>query len=96
MVTQHDDANTCSEMNHEELTHSTQTVTPPLRRSQRETRMPDCYGVYVNSACAIREPTTVSEALSCDEKENWRKAMKAEYKSLEANHVWDLVPLPKD
>ena len=69
---------------------------PTVRRSQRETRRPDYYGVWLNSATVINEPNTVNEALSCSEKENWKEAMEAEFQSLNANHIWDLVPPSKD
>ena len=49
----------------------------------------------MNSA-VTSEPTTVSEALNCNDKELWKEAMDVEMKSLHANHVWDLVPPSKD
>ena len=41
------------------------------------------------------EPTTVEEAMSCPEKKNWKEAMDAEFQSLHANELWDLVTPPK-
>ena len=73
----------------EERTEST------VRRSQRETKKPD-YGVWINTASDVSEPNTVEQALSCSQKENWKEAMGAEFQSLQANQVWDLVPPPKD
>ena len=49
----------------------------------------------MNSA-VTSEPTTVNEALNCNDKELWKEAMDVEMKSLHANHVWDLVPPSKD
>ena len=72
-------------------THESSTV----RRSQRETRRPDFYGESVNTARIVSEPTTVEEAMSCPEKKNWKEAMDAEFQSLQANEVWDLVTPPK-
>ena len=74
----------------EERTEST------VRRSQRETKKPDYYGIWINNASDVSEPNTVEEALRCSQKENWKEAMGAEFQSLQANQVWDLVPPPKD
>ena len=64
---------------------------PILRRSQRETRKPDYYGEWANSATMISEPNTVTEALKCPERKYWKEAMTAEIQSLH-----DLIPPPKD
>ena len=64
--------------------------------SQRQTKRPDYYGVWANTTTALSEPNTVKKALSCPEKEDWKEAMEAEYKSLCANQVWDLVPPPEN
>ena len=69
---------------------------PAVRRSQRETRRPNFYGELVNTARTVSEPTTVEEAMSCPEEKNWKEAMEAEFQSLHANQVWDLVTPPKD
>ena len=66
-----------------------------LRRSTRETRHPDYYGVRVYAAEA-QEPENVQEALSSSEKEHWKAAMQSEMESMKSNDVWDLVELPKD
>ena len=73
-----------------------ESTEPTVRRSQRETRRPNFYGELVNTAKTVSEPTTVEEALSCSEKQNWKEAMKDEFQSLQANQVWDLVTPPKD
>ncbi len=72
---------------------------PALRRSTRETRRPDYYGVRVDVYTAAElqeEPQTAEEALSCPEKEQWEAAMQKEMESIYSNDVWDLVELPKD
>jgi len=43
----------------------------------------------------IMIPSTVREALSSDNKDNWLDAMKEEYNSLVANETFDLVDRPK-
>jgi hypothetical protein len=67
-----------------------------LRRSARERRLPQHYGDWINVANSdLKEPTTVTEVLSDPDKENWLEAMNKEMDSLNANNVWDLVPLPE-
>ena len=67
------------------------------RRSTREKRQPDYYGVRVYTAAeSKKEPQTVQEALSSSEKEKWEDAMQKEMHSIHSNDVWDLVQLPKD
>jgi len=39
----------------------------------------------------VREPLTYSEAAS---QPVWQEAMQKEFAALDANHTWDLVPLP--
>ena len=41
----------------------------------------------------ISDPTTFDEAVK---KEEWRKAMKEEIKSIEKNETWELMDLPKE
>ena len=66
---------------------------PVLRRtSTRETRKPDYYGVWVNTANELeKDPLTVKEALNCPEKEQWKAAMQREMDSIYSNDVWNLV-----
>ena len=66
----------------------------PLRRSTRISQRPDYYGVGVYTAAEQKEPKSVSEALRCPEKEEWRSAMETEMDSIYSNEVWDLVELP--
>ena len=66
-----------------------------LRKSTRESRHPDHYGVWVYSAnTTSKEPTTVREALESNEGEEWRSAMEKEMESIHNSNVWDLVELP--
>lgn len=41
---------------------------------------------------SYREPTSYEEAAS---KPEWQEAMQKEFEALQANHTWELVPLPK-
>ncbi|WCJ29450.1 Retrovirus-related Pol polyprotein from transposon TNT 1-94 [Euphorbia peplus] len=41
------------------------------------------------------EPKNVSDALSCPEKDKWKKAMEEEMDSMKVNQVWELVDLPE-
>ena len=94
-----DECNSLEEEKQDEASHTgseERTDSTTVRRSQRQTRRPDYYGVWVNTTTALSEPNTVKEALSCPEKEDWKEAMEAEYKSLCENQVWDLVPPPEN
>lgn len=68
---------------------------PAVRRSTRERKCPDHFGVWVNIA-DVKEPATVAEAQTGPDREKWKDAMDAEYKSLISNNVWELVELPKN
>ena len=70
---------------------------PVTRRSTRERKQPDKYGVWVNAATIQnKEPLTVNEALNSSEKNEWRKAMEEEVKSMHKNDVWELDEPPQD
>ena len=84
------------ERDNKESTVTEERTEPTVRRSNRERSGPDYYGIWVNSVNTITEPLTVKEALSSSEKENWKRAMQAEFESLHLNQVWDLVPPLKD
>ena len=74
---------------------TTEAQDQDLRRSERERRPPDFYGVRVNiTSEALNEPTSIAEALSSPDKAKWEDAMKKEMQSLHANDVWGLVKLP--
>ena len=42
-----------------------------------------------------KDPTTVSDALSSPEKQEWKTEMDKEMQSTHENDVWDLAELPK-
>ena len=67
---------------------------PPPRRSTREKRSVDYYGLPQAHLTIHRKPTTFDEATACPEKAKWKEAMGKEMKSLEENKVWELIPLP--
>ena len=93
------DNDECEEIADEDQTTSDnedRVEEPAPRRSTREHKRPDYYGVYVNLAEVGNEPTTVSEALTGSDKEKWKSAMDAEFESLTANHVWELTDPPRD
>ncbi|XP_075080671.1 uncharacterized protein LOC142166143 [Nicotiana tabacum] len=46
----------------------------------------------IQSISEVCEPTSFSQA---SKHSGWQKAMSTELKALEANHTWDVVPLPK-
>ena len=72
------------------------SATVPVRRkSTRETRRPDFYGIRAYVATEPqKEPRTVSEALQSPDKQQWKAAMEKEMESIDSNDVWDLVKLP--
>ena len=82
----------------DEETHNEPVNTKPVkRRSTRERKQPDKYGVWVNAAIIQnKEPSTVNEALNSSEKNEWRQAMEEEVKSMHKNDVWELVEPPQD
>ena len=43
-----------------------------------------------------QDPTTLGEALKCEDASKWEAAMEDEYHSLLANGTWELTILPKD
>ena len=43
-----------------------------------------------------QDPTTLGEALKCEDANKWEAAMEDEYHSLLANGTWELTTLPKD
>ena len=65
------------------------------RRSERQRKPPDFYGIRVNvSSEKPSEPVTIEEATACSEKAEWMQAIETEMKSLKENDVWELVELP--
>ena len=74
-----------------EPSEAVQPSAPAVRRSERERRQTDFYGVRCNMS-DVREPKSVSDALTNQE---WVDAMKAEIDSFHDNSVWELVQLPE-
>ena len=73
------------------------TTEPTLRRSGRERRPPDFYGVEANTVGELQnEPASIEDVLQSPKKDKWMNAMEQEMKSLKENEVWELVELPKD
>ena len=73
------------------------TTEPTLRRSGRERRPPDYYGVEVNTVGELQnEPASFDDVLQSSKKDKWMNAMEQEMKSLKENEVWEMVELPKD
>ena len=67
-----------------------------LRQTVRERRAPDRYGEWVTFAGEeVVEPTTVSEALSGPNAQQWCEAMQQEIDSLQDYGVWELTELPE-
>lgn len=69
-----------------------------LRRSERRNKglPPDRFQFAGKmSEYNISEPETFEEALSGPDKIKWEQAMDEEIRSLEENHTWEIVDLPK-
>ena len=66
------------------------------RQSQRTNRgvPPDRYVATTKLAEEDHEPSSIQEALSGPDKEEWRKAINEELESLIRNGTWDVVPKP--
>lgn len=73
------------------------TTEPTLRRSGRERRAPDYYGVEANIVGELQnEPTSIEDVLQSPKRDKWMNAMEQEIKSLKEHKVWKLVELPKN
>jgi len=75
---------------------SSDATAQTLRRSSRPAKprnMKD-YILYNATEVSSGDPITMKEALSSEEKYEWKKAMKEEYDSLRKNKTWDLCNLP--
>ncbi|KAL6329845.1 hypothetical protein AAG906_037945 [Vitis piasezkii] len=72
----------------------------PLRRSTREEKCNlDDYIVYlqereVESGMMEDDPINFQQAMKSSNSHKWIEAMNEEYKSMQDNKVWELVPLP--
>ena len=74
-----------------------ETVRRSCRERKRpERKRPDYYGTWIYTADAQRrEPRSVTEAMSSNEREKWSEAMDKEMNSIQSNKVWELVELPE-
>ena len=65
------------------------TIEPVLRRSGRERRRPDFYGLKANTVGELKnDPASIEEALQSPKRKKWMNVMEQEMKSLEENEVW--------
>ena len=80
----------------EQVTHGSNTIDPPLRRSTRNRHEPSRYGYQSGFMASSEEhdPSTVREALSTPDKARWEEAMAREMESIHSNKVWELVEPP--
>jgi len=74
----------------------------PLQRSTRERRsvILDDYVVFLqeheeNNGMIEDDPVNFHQAVQDSNSEKWIEAMNEEYKSMQDNKVWELVPLPE-
>ncbi|KAL0455286.1 UNVERIFIED_CONTAM: Retrovirus-related Pol polyprotein from transposon TNT 1-94 [Sesamum latifolium] len=68
---------------------------PVLRRSTRESRVPDRYGFVGLTSQLDNNPKTYGEAMSDIDSDKWLEAMKSKMDSMGSNQVWTLVDPPK-
>ena len=73
----------------------TPSIEPELRRSTREQRPSTRYLPYEYVMLTDGELECFKEAMSHQHKNKWIIAMQEEMKSLNENHTYDLVKLPK-
>ncbi|KAL0367171.1 UNVERIFIED_CONTAM: Retrovirus-related Pol polyprotein from transposon RE2 [Sesamum radiatum] len=68
---------------------------PVLRRSTRESRVPERYGFLGLTSQLDNDPKTYREAMSDIDSDKWLEAMKSEMDSMGSNQVWTIVDPPK-
>ncbi|KAL0463012.1 UNVERIFIED_CONTAM: Retrovirus-related Pol polyprotein from transposon RE2, partial [Sesamum latifolium] len=68
---------------------------PVLRRSTRESRVPERYGFVGLTSQLDNDPKTYGEVMSDIDSDKWLEAMKSEMDSMGSNQVWTLVDPPK-
>ncbi|KAL0416260.1 UNVERIFIED_CONTAM: hypothetical protein Slati_3457900 [Sesamum latifolium] len=68
---------------------------PVLRRSTRESRVPERYRFVGLTSQLDNDPKTYGEAISNIDSDKWLEAMKSEMDSMGSNQVWTLVDPPK-
>jgi hypothetical protein len=82
--------------------NQTSPLIPARQERQQRTRAPPSRyepepwsGMLAMTAIEVHEPTSLMEALSGNEKEQWKLAWKSELESLEKNNTWVLEGLPE-
>ncbi|KAL0406225.1 UNVERIFIED_CONTAM: hypothetical protein Slati_3936400, partial [Sesamum latifolium] len=70
-------------------------VVPVLRRSTRESRIPQRYEFVGLTSQLDNDPKTYGEAISDIDSDKWLEAMKSKMDSMGSNLVWTLVDPPK-
>ncbi|KAL0445803.1 UNVERIFIED_CONTAM: Retrovirus-related Pol polyprotein from transposon TNT 1-94 [Sesamum latifolium] len=68
---------------------------PILRRSTRESRVPERYGFVGLTSQLDKDPKTYGEAMSDIDSDKWLETMKSKMDSMGSNQVWTLVDPPK-
>ncbi|KAL0313253.1 UNVERIFIED_CONTAM: Retrovirus-related Pol polyprotein from transposon RE2 [Sesamum radiatum] len=68
---------------------------PVLRRSTRESRVPEGYGFVGLTSQLDNDPKTYGKAMSDIDSDKWLEAIKSEMDSMGSNQVWTLVDPPK-
>ncbi|KAL0434645.1 UNVERIFIED_CONTAM: Retrovirus-related Pol polyprotein from transposon TNT 1-94 [Sesamum radiatum] len=68
---------------------------PVLRRSTRESQVPERYGFGGLTSQLDNDPKTYGEAMSDIDSDKWLEVMKSEMDSMGSNQVWTLVDPPK-
>ncbi|KAL0402109.1 UNVERIFIED_CONTAM: Retrovirus-related Pol polyprotein from transposon RE2 [Sesamum latifolium] len=68
---------------------------PVLRRSTRESRVPERYGFVGLTSQLDNNPKTYGEAMSNIDSDKWLEAMKTEMDSMGSNQDWTLIDPPK-
>ncbi|RVW90885.1 Retrovirus-related Pol polyprotein from transposon TNT 1-94 [Vitis vinifera] len=105
IVFEEEEGSTIAFDNVQDIAPEEQTQQPqenmPLRRSTRERRnaISDDYIVYlqereVESGMMEDDPINFQQAMKSSNSQKWIEAMNEEYKSMQDNKVWELVPLP--
>lgn len=93
-ITVHDEDNGEKvENSREELSNASSNNIDEIRKSNRSKKFPEKYQDFELYHCEVDIPKSVEEALT---NEQWKKAMKNEYRHLTENKTWELVELPKD
>ncbi|KAK2578335.1 hypothetical protein KPH14_001331 [Odynerus spinipes] len=96
VVTQNDNVNSEETINEEKVPGTSSEASSEERRYPLRERKSRYFPDQIRHEAFVAssgEPTTVDEALSSDEKLEWKSAMDKEFKSLKENQVWDLTTL---